>query len=601
VCVFFFVCTRRACVEESEARPGQERALLSSMSVHGRHIIGEVVAGMIESPHQVVFEDNMPKMPEPDVLDRQLANVLEAMNIPKPKVAELMNQSNEKKWQLVWAQMKQQARHAPSYYLDNMIVHLDAIEKQRKKKAKKKTIPVGVEGISKLLQGLEISLRTNTLSWVKEFINYKVASEGRRDSTSKYSSGLDILMDYFVNMDEEGREETNDYLCVLCLRALMNNAYGFNTVMAHSDTINQICLCLGNVNPFKGTDTENSQLTRKYRTHILVLELLAAVCLVPKGHARILDAFENFKEVHKERVRFQTLMHLLRSERHNVSVMVACMAFINVVVHCVSDMNYQVSLQHEFTQLGLMKLIEELLKQGVPDLSEQVEAYQDNFLNVAELAREAELHEQDLELIEELQSELHLVSDDLQRERTNNSQLMLAQQKELAELRIDTESLRDRLAKEKAAHEVTSTTSQQEISSLKLEIVKARDAADSAKAECEEVKRLSVQLKLQTVEGENAKRQLAAMGSTHTLISAAGSPQPPPGGSPTNPASGCAVCAKSAGADALATPPAPPPPPGAGGLPPPPPPPPPPPMGMPGMPPPPGAPPPPMIGGMDSK
>ena len=55
------------------------------------------------------------------------------MNIPKAKFAELMAQSNDKKWQLVWAQMKTQSRHAPNYYLDVLLLHLDAIEKQRKK------------------------------------------------------------------------------------------------------------------------------------------------------------------------------------------------------------------------------------------------------------------------------------------------------------------------------------------------------------------------------------------------------------------------------------------------------------------------------------
>ena len=65
---------------------------------------------------------------------------------------------------------------------------------------------------------------------------------------------------------------------------------------------------------------------------------------------------------------------MLRSERHNVGVTVACMAFINVVVHCVPDMNYQVALQEEFTQLGLMPLIEELAKNSPPDLAEQVRA-----------------------------------------------------------------------------------------------------------------------------------------------------------------------------------------------------------------------------------
>jgi hypothetical protein len=66
------------------------------------------------------MDEGMPRIPEPDVLNRQLADVLvrennvlhdllrrlqDAMNIPKAKVAELMMQSSERKWQLVWAQV----------------------------------------------------------------------------------------------------------------------------------------------------------------------------------------------------------------------------------------------------------------------------------------------------------------------------------------------------------------------------------------------------------------------------------------------------------------------------------------------------------------
>ncbi|KAK7824393.1 hypothetical protein U0070_025189 [Myodes glareolus] len=53
----------------------------------------------------------------------------------------------------------------------------------------------------------------------------------------------------------------------MCLRAIMNY---------------QIALSLNNKNP---------------RTKALVLELLAAVCLVRGGHEIILSAFDNFKEV----------------------------------------------------------------------------------------------------------------------------------------------------------------------------------------------------------------------------------------------------------------------------------------------------------------
>ena len=44
-------------------------------------------------------------MPEQHLLDQQLLQVLESMNIPKAKVKEMLQQPNEKKWQLVWGQV----------------------------------------------------------------------------------------------------------------------------------------------------------------------------------------------------------------------------------------------------------------------------------------------------------------------------------------------------------------------------------------------------------------------------------------------------------------------------------------------------------------
>ena len=46
-----------------------------------------------------------------------------------------------------------------------------------------------------------------------------------KDKTSKRrSGGLNILMEYFSGLDDSEREGDDNYLCVLCLRALMNNA-----------------------------------------------------------------------------------------------------------------------------------------------------------------------------------------------------------------------------------------------------------------------------------------------------------------------------------------------------------------------------------------
>ena len=90
-----------------------------------------------------------------------------------------------------------------------------------------------------LLIGLEISLRTNPLTWVQEFLAYQDPDPERE---KLQHGGLDILLTYFKNIDDEGkygvaiaalimqcllsavRANHDEHLCVMCLRALMNNS-----------------------------------------------------------------------------------------------------------------------------------------------------------------------------------------------------------------------------------------------------------------------------------------------------------------------------------------------------------------------------------------
>lgn len=58
--------------------------------------------------------------------------------------------------------------------------------------------------------------------------------------------------------------------------------YGFNLVFAHKQAINCIALSLNH---------------KSMRSKALVLELLAAVCLVSGGHQLIINSFDHFKGV----------------------------------------------------------------------------------------------------------------------------------------------------------------------------------------------------------------------------------------------------------------------------------------------------------------
>ena len=194
-----------------------------------------------------------------------------------------------------------------------------------------------------------------------------------------------------------GASTDDIHVCIMCLRAIMNNKYGFNMVIQHREAINCIALSL---------------IHKSLRTKALVLELLAAICLVKGGHEIILSAFDNFKETCTEDSRFQTLMeYFINYECFNIDFMVACMQFVNIVVHSVEDMNYRVHLQYEFTALGLDKYLEKLKLTESEELHVQISAYLDNVFDVAALMEDSETKTSALERVQELEDDLGRVMD----------------------------------------------------------------------------------------------------------------------------------------------------------------------------------------------
>ncbi|KAJ3654739.1 hypothetical protein Zmor_013908 [Zophobas morio] len=329
------------------------------------------------------------------------------------------------------------AKDPPSYYLNKLRTYLDpkASRSHRKRKM------VGESTSTQVLRDLEISLRTNHIEWVREFLNEE-------------NNGLDVLIDYLsfrlgmmrheqriaesrtaseerlnpnqtlspvtTTLDKQngyirspldipdspsikrrskhvaklnmGESKDDIHVCIMCMRAIMNNKYGFNMVIQHREAINCISLSL---------------IHKSLRTKALVLELLAAICLVKGGHEIILSAFDNFKEVCHEVHRFQTLMdYFLNYDVFHIEFMVACMQFVNIIVHSVEDMNFRVHLQYEFTALGLDNYLEKLRFTESEELQVQISAYLDNVFDVAALMEDSETKTAALEKVGELEDEL---------------------------------------------------------------------------------------------------------------------------------------------------------------------------------------------------
>ncbi|CAH1396203.1 unnamed protein product [Nezara viridula] len=367
------------------------------------------------------------KLPMPadqSELERRFTKVLASMDLPPDKAKLLKNYDIEKKWDLICDQERVQAKDPPSLYLKKLRTYLDPKASRSAKKRKM----LGDSTSTQVLRDLEISLRTNHIEWVREFLDDEhrgldyligylcfrlmmMRAEARNivRTSSDDSLSLNSLHNgnckttRFDPHDLRRRSrhaaklkmgDTKDdiHICIMCLRAIMNNKHGFSLVIQSTDAINGIALSLTHKSP---------------RTKALVLELLAAICLVKGGHEIILEAFDHFKEVCQEKRRFETLMtYFVNYESFHVEFMVACMQFINIIVHSVDDMNYRVHLQYEFTQLGLDSYLEKLKYTESEELQIQISAYLDNVFDVAALMEDSETKAAAMEKVVDLQDEL---------------------------------------------------------------------------------------------------------------------------------------------------------------------------------------------------
>uniref|UniRef100_A0A673M777 Formin-like protein 2 n=1 Tax=Sinocyclocheilus rhinocerous TaxID=307959 RepID=A0A673M777_9TELE len=430
-------------------------------------------------------------MPEPAELEERFALVLNSMNLPPDKARLLRQYDNEKKWELICDQERFQVKNPPHTYIHKLQSYLDPAVTRKKFRRR-------VQESTQVLRELEISLRTNHIGWVREFLNEE-------------NKGLDVLVEYLsfaqyaVTFDGDSSENSTEnsvdkskpwnrsiedlhggnnlssavtgnsisrasrhstirwyvclnfsccfalrsntlpsrrtlknsrlvckkddvHVCIMCLRAIMNYQYGFNMVMSHPHAVNEIALSLNNKNP---------------RTKALVLELLAAVCLVRGGHEIILSAFDHFKEVCSEDQRFEKLMEHFKNEDNNIDFMVACMQFINIVVHSVEDMNFRVHLQYDFTKLGLDEYLDKLKHTESDKLHVQIQAYLDNVFDVGALLEDAETKNAALERVEELEENMSHVSTKLQDTENEAMAKIVELEKQLMQKNKELESVRE--------------------------------------------------------------------------------------------------------------------------------------------------------------
>ncbi|XP_007473025.1 disheveled-associated activator of morphogenesis 1 isoform X1 [Monodelphis domestica] len=274
----------------------------------------------------------MPPVEELDVMFSELVDELDLTDKHREAMFAL---PAEKKWQIYCSKKKDQEENKgatswPEFYIDQLNSmaarkSLLVLEKEEE------------EERSKTIESLKTALRTKPMRFVTRFIDL---------------DGLSCILNFLKTMDYETSESQIHTSLIGCIKALMNNSQGRAHVMAHSESINVIAQSLS---------TEN------IKTKVAVLEIMGAVCLVPGGHKKVLQAMLHYQKYASERTRFQTLTNELDKStgryRDEVNLKTAIMSFINAVLSQgagVESLDFRLHLRYEFLMLGIQPVIDKL-------------------------------------------------------------------------------------------------------------------------------------------------------------------------------------------------------------------------------------------------
>ncbi|XP_072345281.1 disheveled-associated activator of morphogenesis 1 isoform X1 [Scyliorhinus torazame] len=274
-------------------------------------------------------------MPPTEELDIMFTELVDELDLTDKHREAMFALPAEKKWQIYCSKKKEQEENKgatswPEFYIDqlnSMAIRksLLALEKEDE------------EERNKTIESLKTALRTQPMRFVTRFIDL---------------DGLTCILNFLKSMDYETSESRIHTSLIGCIKALMNNSQGRAHVLAHVESINVIA---------------QSLTTENIKTKVAVLEILGAVCLVPGGHKKVLEAMLHYQKHASERTRFQTLVNDLDRNtgryKDEVNLKTAVMSFINAVLSQGSgeeSLDFRVHLRYEFLMLGIQPVIDKL-------------------------------------------------------------------------------------------------------------------------------------------------------------------------------------------------------------------------------------------------
>ncbi|XP_052742171.1 disheveled-associated activator of morphogenesis 1-A isoform X3 [Bicyclus anynana] len=290
-------------------------------------------------------------MPPQDELDAKFAELVEELDLTAVNKAAMMELPAAKKWQIYCSRRPPPGQPPPLATAPQVEDYIKALNEIADAFASSEDDSAVPTDACALVDGLKTALRTRAHSFVIRFIK---------------QGGLAALLEALQRAPRD--DAATRHNLIAGIKALMNNSTGRAHVLAHPTSIDLIA---------QSMDTEN------VKTKVAALEILGAVCLVPGGHKKVLEAMVHYQKYAGERARFQGIVNELdRSTgayRDELGLKTAIMSFVNAVLNYgpgEDSLEFRLHLRYELLMLGIQPVIEKLRKYENETLDRHIEFFE---------------------------------------------------------------------------------------------------------------------------------------------------------------------------------------------------------------------------------
>uniref|UniRef100_A0A673LXA8 Formin-like protein 2 n=1 Tax=Sinocyclocheilus rhinocerous TaxID=307959 RepID=A0A673LXA8_9TELE len=295
-------------------------------------------------------------MPEPAELEGRFALVLNSMNLPPDKARLLRQYDNEKKWELICDQERFQVKNPPHTYIHKVQSYLDPAVTRKKFRRR-------VQESTQVLRELEISLRTNHIGWVREFLNEE-------------NKGLDVLVEYLsfaqyaVTYDGDSSENSTENSVDKSKpwNRSIEDLHGGNN-LSSAVTGNSISRASrhstirSNTLPSRRTLKNSRLVCKKDDVHVCIMCLRAIMNYQVKHTHQTFEfilvktsrrAFQAVCKVCSEDQRFEKLMEHFKNEDNNIDFMVWVRPLLTKEMHMMYQFEFKTQLYRNNVPLSLV-------------------------------------------------------------------------------------------------------------------------------------------------------------------------------------------------------------------------------------------------------